>query len=530
MVVDAHAAEPNSILTADVCIVGAGAAGLTLATSLAGTPLRVIVLEGGGGRIEDHSQRMYRGVTTGQPYYELDACRIRALGGTTNTWGGWCRPLDPIDFRERVWLPHSGWPFDREALSPFYQRAHAICQLGRFDYDPHHFRTASHSLLPEHSHELCETIFHIGPTRFAEQYLDVLRRASNVRLFLHSTAVELQLDPDRDRVVSLSAAGATTRFTVQASTFVIAAGGIENARLLLASRSEQPSGIGNTHDLVGRFFADHLHVPIGHLEPRHRRHRFRPVQRANGTTVRGAAVLNEAGQAHDRLPGFALTFHDEDDPHDVLSPGRMPPAYESLATLVRAARSGERPQRTLHHLATIATGLNTAAMLASKKVWKPPPRRVPPGTGAKSGEPGHAGRSPRRLRRTALAAGVAAQPDRSRQHRPRRGALPPRAGRRGVALRALRAGRWLMDRTHAARRASHGDDADARGLEKRRRRREQPRARRPQPVRRRQLGVSNQRLGAADAHHHRADTAPVGLPQTATRFWCAGLRSCENAC
>ena len=375
MVLDARAAESDSLL-ADVCIVGGGAAGLTLAASLADTPLRVIVLEGGGAQADDHSQQMYRGATAGQPYYALEACRIRALGGTTNTWGGWCRPLDPIDFRERPWLPHSGWPFDRATLNPFYQRAHAVCRLGPFDYDPAEWRRRGRTLVPEHSPELCETLFHIGPTRFAQRYLAVLRRAPNVRLLLHATALELHLDAAGSRVTSLSAAAARRRFTVQAATTVIAAGGIENARLLLASRRHQPCGIGNTHDLVGRFFADHLHVPIGRLQPRLRRHRFRPVHRINGMTIRGAATLSEAAQAQDRLPGFALTFHDDDDPHDVLSPGRMPPAYESLATLVRAARQGQRPPRTLHHLGNVVTGLNTAAALASRKVWQPLPRQV----------------------------------------------------------------------------------------------------------------------------------------------------------
>ena len=135
MLLDARGLEPRADVDADIGVVGAGAAGLTLARELIDGPLRVVVLEGGGIQPDVQSQELYQGATTGQPYYALDACRVRYLGGTTNTWGGWCRPLDAIDFAEREWLPHSGWPFTRDALLPYYERAHATCRLAPCDYD-----------------------------------------------------------------------------------------------------------------------------------------------------------------------------------------------------------------------------------------------------------------------------------------------------------------------------------------------------------------------------------------------------------
>ena len=60
---------------------------------------------------------MYTGAQTGVRYVALDAGRMRAMGGGTNHWGGWCRPMDAIDFETRDWIAHSGWPFARENVS-----------------------------------------------------------------------------------------------------------------------------------------------------------------------------------------------------------------------------------------------------------------------------------------------------------------------------------------------------------------------------------------------------------------------------
>ena len=328
MLVDARALEPKAVLEADICIVGGGAAGLTLARELIDHPLRVIVLEGGGTHADEDSQRLYEGVTTGQPYYELDACRVRCLGGSTNTWGGWCRPLDAVDFLERDWLPHSGWPFGLEALQPYYERAHAMCGLGPCDYDPRRWTTAEHSLVPQQSSEVVDTLFHIGPIRFGQQYRHVLAKATNVQLVLHATALGIDVDRSRGRAMRLLAAtGFVKRFAVRAAAYVLAAGGIENPRLLLASRTGHVSGLGNEHDLVGRFFTEHLHVPVAAVVPRAGTARFYGVHRTAGGTIRGAVRVTDGSRQRDAMLGWALTFHNADDPHDVLSPRRQPPAY-----------------------------------------------------------------------------------------------------------------------------------------------------------------------------------------------------------
>jgi choline dehydrogenase-like flavoprotein len=373
MILDARALDPQVDVEADICIVGAGAAGITLAVELIDRPLRVVVLEGGGTQADERSQRLYQGATTGQPYYALDECRDRYLGGSTNTWGGWCRPLDAIDFAAREWLPHSGWPFTRDTLMPYYERAHAACKLGPCDYDAGRWNQGP-SLVPTHARDVADTMFHVSPTRFGLEYRPVLERAANVRLLLHANALEIVMDPSRRAAVRLVAGTAVgRRFAVRAGAFVLAAGGIENARLLLASRTGQPAGIGNERDLVGRFFTEHLHVPVAQLAPRPGTHGFYAVHRAGAATIRGAVSVTDGARQRGHLLGWALTFHNADDPHDVLSPTRLEPAYASLSVLVRALRRRERPRRLLHHLGTTIAGADSAAALAYKKLRPPRP-------------------------------------------------------------------------------------------------------------------------------------------------------------
>ena len=129
---DARELPHGHVLEGDVCIVGAGAAGITLAQALIGASSRVILLEGGGFDLEVAMQGLYSGEIVGRPYYPLEAARLHYFGGTTGHWGGYCAPLDPIDFERRDWVPHSGWPITRAELDPFYARAHPLLDLGPY--------------------------------------------------------------------------------------------------------------------------------------------------------------------------------------------------------------------------------------------------------------------------------------------------------------------------------------------------------------------------------------------------------------
>jgi choline dehydrogenase-like flavoprotein len=135
MLIDLRSASELPVIDADVCIVGAGAAGLQMARRLTEKGVTVCLAESGGLDFEQATQDLYRGANLGMPYYELDESRLRFFGGTVAIWGGRCAVLDPIDFEHRHWVPESGWPISRADLDPYYRQANAIFDVGEFNYE-----------------------------------------------------------------------------------------------------------------------------------------------------------------------------------------------------------------------------------------------------------------------------------------------------------------------------------------------------------------------------------------------------------
>ena len=133
--IDARSVPAGTSIETDLAIIGGGPSGIALALALADTPIRMLMLESGGPGYDATTQALYAGAETGVPYIKLDAGRLRYLGGSSNHWGGYCRPLDTIDFEQRDWLPYSGWPFGREALEPYFARAQSLVEAGPFIYD-----------------------------------------------------------------------------------------------------------------------------------------------------------------------------------------------------------------------------------------------------------------------------------------------------------------------------------------------------------------------------------------------------------
>ncbi|MEI9994145.1 MAG: FAD-dependent oxidoreductase [Rhizomicrobium sp.] len=263
--IDARAIPAGTLLEPDLAIVGGGPAGITLAIALAHTPLRVMLFESGGLAFDPATQALYGGGTEGVRYLTLDGSRLRYLGGSTNHWGGWCRPLDPIDFEKRDWLPHSGWPFGIGALEPHFKRAQALVEAGAWTYDA--ASPAMNALAPMLNlgdggvytswFQFSKTRDSVLPTHFGERYAEDLKRIANLKVFLHANVTALNLAANAGALETLDVATlGGHRFKVRPRMAVLAMGGVENARLMLASRGVAAAGVGNQNDLVGRFFAD----------------------------------------------------------------------------------------------------------------------------------------------------------------------------------------------------------------------------------------------------------------------------------
>jgi len=273
LIVDGRSVSAGSKLAADICIIGAGAAGITLAHGLTDSKLSVLLLESGGFEPEASSQDFARGESVGQRYIPLESARLRCFGGSTMHWGGWCRPLEPVDFEQRAWVPYSGWPITRATLEPYYPLAQEFCQLGEFAYDPADWDLPNGALLSLPADRWHSRIIQFSPpTRFGIRYRDQIARATTLTVYLHSTALRLTASGNGRRILGLKVATlAGNSFEVTAKSYVLAAGGIDNPRLLLASNDVLPAGIGNDHDLVGRFFADHIQLDTAGLFPVDRR-------------------------------------------------------------------------------------------------------------------------------------------------------------------------------------------------------------------------------------------------------------------
>ncbi|MCP4415631.1 MAG: GMC family oxidoreductase [Chloroflexi bacterium] len=318
MIVDSRSLPEGEIINTDVCIVGAGTAGITLAREFIGADFQVCLLESGGLKADQETQFLYKGTNVGLPYYEMDKSRVRFFGGSSHRWhvnmgdnemGVRLRPFDPIDFENRDWVPYSGWPFNKAHLAPYYDRAQTICQI-----NPPTFATDDWAdmdkrpSLPFANGNVKTIIYKIG-TRdpFTKQYVKEVTDANNVTSFLYANALEIETDEQAQRAAQLRVATlAGNTFYVAAKLFVLASGGIEIPRLLLSSNKAQPTGLGNQHDLVGRFFMEHLHFWSGVFIPANpgifqKTDLYNDVHKVNQVAVIGKLALSEKTLRQEKL-------------------------------------------------------------------------------------------------------------------------------------------------------------------------------------------------------------------------------------
>jgi choline dehydrogenase-like flavoprotein len=271
---DARRLGPGTVIRCDLCVVGAGAAGIALALELAGHPLRVAMLESGGLGFRHGPQSLARGDNVGLDSHPLCLSRFRFFGGSNTRWAGQSAPLEEIDFVKREWVPHSGWPFDRAHLDPFYRRAETICRLDPRPWTPEDWQADEGPCLLQESNGLQARIFKFGyPQDFGSVHRDAVAGAANIDVYLNANATEIEVNEPASMVTGLQVATLSGRkFRVEAKHYVLAAGGIDNPRLLLASDRVQKSGLGNGNDLVGRYFMDHPYFLTGWFEPADPRH------------------------------------------------------------------------------------------------------------------------------------------------------------------------------------------------------------------------------------------------------------------
>ncbi len=344
MLNDLLQAGSETVFNSEICVVGAGAAGVAIARDLANAGREVCLLEAGGMDYENDTQALFEGRNIGAEYYELDHSRLRFFGGTTNIWGGRCVPLDSIDFERREWVPYSGWPISRTDLDPWYRIAHDSLELGEFDYSAGLWKKLGLEPIRFDPAEIATTFwrFDVMKERFNRDQNDDLVTSPRVCIFLHANLVALRCDEHAQRIISAEARSLRGHvLRVRASHYVLACGAIENARLLLLSRDVMTAGIGNAHDQVGRYFMEHPHGRIAHIETGDPAAFWALYRKRYGRKVPPVAPALVASEALQRRVGMlnsAASFKPQRDPSRGLALGKR--VYMNLKHSLNPSRSG----------------------------------------------------------------------------------------------------------------------------------------------------------------------------------------------
>lgn len=257
-------------LETDICIIGAGAAGVAAALELAGRGLKITVLESGEDKLDKNTQALYAGTVVDDKLHSPpDKYRQRRFGGSTAIWGGRCMPFDPIDFEKRDYIPGSGWPISYQDLAPYFPDANKLLEAGEYRYDADEVFGMDKPLFKGFRSDtvLTNNMERFScPTNVGKRYRRRLELSKDIEVILGANCTGIRLDSAASHVTHLDVASLNgNKIKVVAREIIMATGGIETARLLLASNDVCKTGIGNQHDLVGRHYQCHIAGNLGKL-------------------------------------------------------------------------------------------------------------------------------------------------------------------------------------------------------------------------------------------------------------------------
>lgn len=331
MQIDASQLPNGSLIESDLIIIGGGLAGISIARWLMDSGLDVAVLESGGERVDPEVQALYEGtarmVGPAGERRSIDEylvqSRIRAYGGSGNAWGGKCAPLRRVDFERRGWIPESGWPISREELDPYYDRACDLLEMPRFDFDlAQPLDPARPPILVGENRSLTTVPrLHTAVTGRTggppwERFKASILGRPNTRVCLNANVLEIVPRPDGAMIDRLEVACLNgKRHEARGRAYVLATGGIENARLLLSSDSVHAKGLGNEHGVVGRYFSGHVTYRVPRSDggtsvffsggPAN----FDLYASRDRSEVWGVVATSREAQQREELPNFTTTLN-----------------------------------------------------------------------------------------------------------------------------------------------------------------------------------------------------------------------------
>jgi choline dehydrogenase-like flavoprotein len=383
MQIDAADLPADAELDADVAVVGAGPAGIGLALELARAGHRVILIESGGDSFSAAAQRLGDTVGEDPAHAPMSLATRRQIGGASNLWGGRCVPFDPIDFQPREIVAGARWPVGYDELQAYFSRACELCVCGEAVFDAREIpNLAPHSLTPGwpggdvHATALERWSL---PTNFGRRYRAALRSSPLVTLVTKLTCIEVVCAPDRFSVAHLvGATMAGNHVTVRAARYVLACGGLESTRLLLASNRSHAGGIGNHSDHLGHWYIAHVSGCIAQIHfnspPKQTIYDFE--RDPDGVYVRRRLTFAPELLIDHNLPNIAMWLENPELGDATHGSGILSLVYLLLSSplgrilLPEAIRQGKirttRPASRRAHLANVVRDLRTTMKFAVK--------------------------------------------------------------------------------------------------------------------------------------------------------------------
>ncbi|MHB8302576.1 MAG: GMC oxidoreductase [Acidobacteriaceae bacterium] len=309
MIVDLERDASLPTFAADVCIVGAGAAGIVLAAELVRQGKRVLLLESGGRELEENVQRLNACEKIGHPQKAPHPGRFRVLGGTTTRWGGQILEMQAQDFELHAGVPGSGWPMPKSTLQPYYQRAlHAEGVAPVLQTDEEVWQQMG-TAMPDFGQGLVPYFTRWCPeTNFARLYRDMLA-SPNLCVVLHATVCALLLDADGSTISGVRCRNLPGNECVfHAESYVLCLGMVETVNLLLQPLEGGQIAPWQKNAWLGRHVQSHIDYNAARVVPLDRKRleqvfpnvylkgrKYHPKLRVTAERQREEGTLNIAG-------------------------------------------------------------------------------------------------------------------------------------------------------------------------------------------------------------------------------------------
>ena len=370
MIIDVNSHDKSMALQTDVCILGAGVAGIVLARELLPHFNKITLIESGDTNYSAETQSLYSPEIQPSLYPDPTISRLRMLGGSSNHWENGTEPLDPIDFEKREWIDNSGWPIKHSDVASYYDKAATYCGVGDDGYKVSDWtkRLNKKDLFADSTLVESSIVKNgIPPTRFFEKYGSELAGNDNLTIYKNANVTDLHYEPDSLKVKTITFESfKKIKHRISANIFILCFGGIENARVMLEFNAKYNDALGNKNDNVGRYFMDHPTIRAAHLYPFDKESfDFYKGQAFDGKGVVGNVQLSKDSLVKNKTLNLRMSFYDQS--RLTLSHG-----VSSLHILSESAKDFELADNFGTHLTNIIKDLDTVTDTISRKSFDVP--------------------------------------------------------------------------------------------------------------------------------------------------------------